>query len=78
MLATVQNVCSDGKHGPFAFATTCIGKKRTITFSLLSPVWTEDIYPEEGHRVILESITRKEAGWKADKARFQRLEDEKK
>lgn len=51
----------------------------SITFSLHPEegVWTEDREPKSGAEVFLEDITRTTHGWRANRARFVRLGDER-
>ena len=72
--AIVQKVFPDGRHGPYAKATSeTLG---TVTFSLKPPVWEEKRFPDEGTYVILSGLTKKRAGWRADSGRFLRPSDE--
>ena len=52
--------------------------KGSITFSLDSSegVWDEDREPHASSEVFLDDITRTKGGWRANKARFVRLEDD--
>lgn len=68
--AVVQDV-QEGRHGPFAIATA-EGIDGSITFSLEQPVWEEHDHPEPGHCVFLTDIRRKEAGWRAHRAKYLR------
>ncbi len=72
--AVVQEVVSDGKHGPYAVVRhLTLGR---ITFSLQPPVWTEKDWPEEGNVVVLSEIRKKRAGWRASFGRFFRPSDQ--
>ena len=71
--AIVQKTFADGRHGPFAKASSEIG---TITFSQEPPVWTEDRKSEEGDTVVLSDVRKKRAGWRAESGRFFRPSDE--
>ena len=73
-VATVQNICPHGSHGPYAVATN--DELRFITFSLNVPVWQEKIQPECGSVVVLSEIHKKRAGWRANNARFFEPSDE--
>lgn len=69
----VQMVVKQGKHGPYAVAkSTELG---SVTFSLDSPVWTENRYPERGVYVVLSDLQKKRAGWRAQQGRFLRPTD---
>lgn len=74
VIAIIQSVIPNGKHGPYAVATA-EGVEGSITFSLSSPVWTENDQPEPGTRVILDNLRQKSAGWRALSARYVRLAD---
>ena len=73
--AVVQQVIKDGKHGPYAVATSD-QIPGSITFSLDSEVWKEKEYPRSGYVVILSDVRNKRAGWRAHSARFVRPTDE--
>jgi len=74
--AIVQKIFSEGKHGPFAVATSeTLGG--SITFSLEPTVWTNQSWPEEGTVVHLSQIRQKRAGWRAKVGRFWMPSDEK-
>lgn len=73
--AVVQQVIREGKHGPYAVATSD-QIEGSITFSLDSNVWKEDEHPRNGYEVILNDVRKKRAGWRAHSARFVRLTDE--
>lgn len=71
-VAVVQKI-SSGKHGLYAVTTleqNSDNIKGSVTFSLQPKVWKEKIPPENGHVVILTNLTKKNAGWRANKARF--------
>ena len=70
----VQKVFPKGRHGPYAKAST--EELGSITFSLNSSVWSEAKWPEEGTFVVMTDLLKKTAGWRADKCRFMRPEDE--
>ena len=70
----VQKVFPHGSHGPYAKAR--VENLGTVTFSLTSPVWEEETFPEEGVWVIMTRLRRKRAGWRAEECRFLRPEDE--
>jgi len=74
IVARVHTIVSKGKHGPYAVASSAEKEfqKEYITFSLKSPVWNEGSWPEPGHDVVLDNITRKKSGWRAGDARFLR------
>lgn len=75
MKAIVQKVIEEGKHGPYAVATSdqLYG---SVTFSLEPTVWKEDDWPEQGMVVILEKLRQKRAGWRAKEGRFFKPSDE--
>ena len=62
--AVVQKVIREGKHGPFAVATSD-QLEGSVTFSLEPTVWTENEWPEEGMIVFLGKLRQKRAGWRA-------------
>jgi hypothetical protein len=64
--AVVQKVIREGKHGPFAVATSD-QLKGSVTFSLEPTVWQESDQPEEGMYVFLGNIRQKRAGWRITK-----------
>lgn len=73
--AIVQRIFLDGKHGPYVVAShEDLGD---ITFSLVPPVWEETDLPEHGTVVVLSTIRRKRAGWRAYSGRFFRPSDQK-
>ena len=76
VIAVVQRLVLDGKHGAYAVAT-CEGIQGAITFSLKSNVWHEQPYPELGTLVILSDLRLKRAGWRAYSGRFVRPSDQK-
>ncbi len=73
--AIVQKVIREGKHGPFAVATSD-QLDGSVTFSLEPTVWTEDDWPEQGMVVILGKLIQKRAGWRAKEGRFFKPSDE--
>ncbi len=73
--AIVQKVIREGRHGPFAVATSNqIGG--SVTFSLEPTVWREGDWPERGMVVILGKLRQKRAGWRAKEGRFCKPSDE--
>ena len=74
--AVVQKIVLEGKHGPFAVATSDQIEGSSVTFSLEPTVWMEDEWPEEGMIVLLEDLRQKRAGWRAKKGRFFKPSDE--
>ena len=72
--AVVQKVIPNGRHGPYAVASTP-QLKGSITFSLTKEVWQEKCLPECGITVMLEDLRQKSAGWRAMNARFFRPAD---
>lgn len=75
MKAVVQKVIREGKHGPFAVATSD-QLEGSVTFSLEPTVWEEEEWPEEGMVVLLGDLRQKRAGWRAKKGRFWKPSDE--
>ena len=73
--AVVQKIVREGKHGPFAVATSD-QLEGSVTFSLEPTVWKEEEWPEEGMMVSLGDLRQKRAGWRAKTGRFFRLSDE--
>jgi hypothetical protein len=73
--AIVQKVIREGKHGPFAVATS-YQFEGSVTFSLEPTVWKEDDWPEEGMMVFLGKLRQKRAGWRAKEGRFWKPSDE--
>lgn len=73
--AIIQNVIRDGKHGPFAVATSS-QLEGSVTFSLEPTVWLESEWPEAGEVVHLAKLRLKRAGWRAKRGRFWKLSDE--
>jgi len=73
--AVVQNVIPQGRHGPFAIATS-EKVEGSITFSLKENVWQEQEWPEQGMVVALSNLRKKRAGWRAMSGRFLRPSDE--
>jgi hypothetical protein len=73
--AVVQKVIREGKHGPFAVATSD-QLEGSVTFSLEPTVWKEKEWPEEGMMVFLGELRQKRAGWRAKTGRFWKPSDE--
>lgn len=73
--AVVQKVIREGKHGPFAVATSD-QLEGSVTFSLEPTVWKEREWPEEGVMVFLGELRQKRAGWRAKTGRFWKPSDE--
>jgi len=71
--AVVQQT-KDGHRGRFAIAITD-DIEGSITFSLEKSVWEEDDEPEPGTLVVLSGLIRKQAGWRARRARFLTPDD---
>lgn len=73
--AVVQKVILNGKHGPYAIATSeyIVG---SITFSLEKGVWNEPCSPERGVVVMLSDLQKKRAGWRALNGRLFKPTDE--
>lgn len=76
IVAVVQDIVQ-GKHGPYAVATSDSHPDINFTFSLEKLVWNEEKLPSKGTYVVLSDIQRKKAGWRAESARLYTLEDEK-
>lgn len=74
--AVVQRVVAEGRHGPFAFATSDDEQALSISFSLKSEVWKEEYSPEPGSFVMLGKLSKKRAGWRAAYGRFMKPADE--
>ncbi|MEI7719964.1 MAG: hypothetical protein WCI89_02015 [bacterium] len=74
--AVVQSVVPEGRHGPFAFATSEDERALSVSFSLNQEVWKEEHSPERGSFVMLGQLSRKRAGWRAAYARFLKPTDE--
>ena len=80
IVAKLQNIVPEGKHGGPYFVTTVVSGSKingSITFSLED--WQEDKPPKKsdmGKYLILDDLTKKTNGWRANKARFYRPEDE--
>lgn len=74
IVAVVQRVLN-GEHGPYA-VTTAQGVEGSITFSLAEDVWEGGSDPDPGEMVLLSSLIRKKAGWRAGRARRYTLDDE--
>jgi len=73
--AVVQKVIQEGKHGPFAVATSN-QIEGSVTFSLEPTVWKEKEWPERGMVVRLGELRQKRAGWRAKTGRFWTPSDE--
>lgn len=74
--AVVQRVVRGGQHGPYAVCTS-EELEGSVTVSLESPVWEDEVLPERGMYVVLSQIRRKRAGWRAFKGRLVNPSDEK-
>lgn len=70
----VQKTIRNGKHGPYAVASS--DELGSITFSLDPPVWQEEDWPEGGSVVVLSRVSKKRAGWRANRGRFLQPSDE--
>ena len=73
--AIVQAIVLNGKHGPYAVATS-EKVDGSITFSLSRSVWQERGVPEQGVYVRLSRLRKKRDGWRAHHGRFLRPSDE--
>ncbi|MDO8516958.1 MAG: hypothetical protein Q7S33_02430 [Nanoarchaeota archaeon] len=80
MRAIVQSIIPVGEHGPYVVTTLDPNSDRlisgSITFSLSSDVWKEKRWPTPGTFVMLNYLSRKPAGWRAEQARLYTPEDE--
>ncbi len=72
--AIVEKIILDGRHGPFAVASS--KELGSVTFSLDQSVWEEADQPEPGMFVVLSQIRKKRAGWRAKHGRFLTPSDE--
>lgn len=72
-IAKVENVVKDTKT---PYAVTDVEGVGKITFSLHSPIWDEKIPIKKGQFVVLSGLVKSDAGWRANKARFMKPEDE--
>lgn len=72
--AVVEKVIPDGKHGPYAVARS--QELGSVTFSLDPKVWKEDDWPEPGTCVMLSTIRKKRAGWRAKSGRYVKPSDD--
>ncbi len=72
--AIVQKV-TKGKHGAYAVAKSK-DIEGSITFSLDKNIWQEPDLPESGTVVVLSKLTKKRAGWRANRGRFLKPSDE--
>lgn len=76
IVAAVWRVFPKGRHGAYAVAyAQQAAINGDITFSLESPCWEEDSFPEAGILVVLSDVRRKTKGWRAQSARYVRIED---
>lgn len=74
--ATVRTVVRVSvRNGPYATAHAK-GVTGSITFSLRSSVWKEEVPPTPGCIVILDNLIQQRAGWRALSARLFQPEDE--
>lgn len=74
--AKVTKVDTDGRYGPFAIAVAD-GFNGSITFFLGDEdLWPEASKPDVGDFVLLSDLRKKQAGWRAMKARFFKPGDE--
>ncbi len=80
IVARLQKIVPKGKHGEPYFVTSVISGSRingSITFSLEN--WQEKNPPKKsdlGTHLILEDLTTKDAGWRANRVRYCRPDDE--
>lgn len=80
IVARLQKIVPEGKHGGPYFVTSVVSGskiKGSITFSLEN--WQEEKPPKKsdlGTHLILEDLTTKDAGWRANRVRYCRPEDE--
>lgn len=76
IVAAVWKVFPNGPHGAYAVAYARQADiAGDITFSLKNPCWKEKSFPESGTLVILSDVRRKTKGWRAQSARYVRVED---
>lgn len=77
IVGILNKVVEEGQHGPYAVVTPKPEYQDkvsgTVTFSMA--VWKESENPEGGVWVVLGDLQRKEAGWRAGRARLYRPED---
>lgn len=83
VIGILQDIIHNGDHGPYGVATlkdsSIKDKKNSVTFSLCKHVWEDDRLPNQtdfGCHLVLEDLTKKDVGWRANKARFYRLDDQ--
>lgn len=86
--AIVTRVIKKGKHGlPYFVCAACDKSvEGSITATLdfnrnkddIKRVWQDNDWPEPGNFVLVWDLRKKVYGWRAHKARFLRIEDEKK
>jgi hypothetical protein len=67
-----KQVIHNGRHGPYGVAT-CEALDGSVTFS--RGVWPEENWPEPGE-VLMFQVRKKQAGWRAVKARYFVKSDE--
>ena len=73
-VAIVGKIIVDGKHGPYGVAHH--RELGAVTFSLSNSVWIEEKWPDPGTVVMLLDLRMKRGGWRAEKARLFRPEDQ--
>lgn len=74
-IGQIDSIVQPLKKVPYAVVEIeSLGK---VTFSMVTPVWEEDIPLKKGQFVVLSELVKYATGWRAHKARFMRPEDEK-
>ena len=74
--AVVREIFPNGRKGPYALARF-EDSKGTVTFSLDESVWHESELPKIGMFVMLSSLRKTKAGWRATSGRFFQPSDER-
>lgn len=69
---TISEHPISGKHGTY-YVARCEELDAWVTYD--ATAWDEDREPQPGDIVVLEDLTMKRQGWRANKARFLRPED---
>ncbi|MBX4205357.1 MAG: hypothetical protein KW788_04215 [Candidatus Doudnabacteria bacterium] len=75
IVAIVQRIYPEAKHGPYFMATSDEFRLGSVTCSLNPEVWKESRWPEEGSKVVLCDLDEKREGWRANSGRFRRITD---
>ena len=72
--ATVTRIYEHGEHGPYFISVSdTLG---SVTCSLRSPVWQDEVWPKVGQVVIFDELDLMSAGWRAIHGRRVRPSDE--